>query len=138
MHAPVLRPSMVGLTIVTVALTSALSLHQPSAPAEGIVLANHALEFPPLRPRGEDVDAETAEDAWAHIPGGPSATGGRFTENQIKSECKEVGGTYRSTAEGGYRVSTCSWVASGTRLTDYYTNGIWSHTEDEHGNIDAA
>lgn len=93
--------------------------------------------MPTNKPRGEGTDAETAEDAWAHIP----ARSRKWppSEGTIRRECQEVNGAYASRTKDGNRLSSCAYRdIDGALHTDYYNSGVYSHTEDADGNLEHA
>ena len=113
------------------------SVANDSVTVPRIVPASHGIELPTNKPRGEGTDAETAEDAWAHIPGGPG--NGRLSEGTIRRECQEVNGAYATRTTGGNRLSSCAYRdIDGALHTDYYNSGVYSHTEDADGNLEHA
>ncbi len=120
--------------VVVLSVTSVVVSDTASSPPTGpsgvrIELVNHlGLEFLPLKPRGEGTDAETAEDAWAHIPGGPG--NGRLSESTIKSECRAAnGGTYATSKQGSFTYSTCDYSdINGDRYRDYFVDGRYYST----------
>lgn len=91
----------------------------------------------PLKPRGDQTDPNTtAEDAWGPIGGGPGAYG-RFGSGMpadvIRQMCWDNGESYAQTSGPGadHRVETCV----GHSYTDYYSDGFYSHTEGDNGDI---
>jgi hypothetical protein len=53
----------------------------------------------------------------------------KIPEKTIKSECKEAGGTYSTTVEGGTRQSSCAYKdIKGDGWIDLYTNGKYVGT----------
>jgi hypothetical protein len=61
----------------------------------------------------------------------PAAHAQRLSENTIKSECKEAGGTYSTEAtKSGIRNSTCTYMdIDGDSWTDYYLDGEYEGTD---------
>jgi hypothetical protein len=50
----------------------------------------------------------------------------RLSENTIKSECKEAGGSYETEVRKGHRYSTCMYTdIDGDQYLDFYTDGVW-------------
>lgn len=59
----------------------------------------------------------------------PTAQAEKIPEATIKSECKDVGGTYVSQVKGGIRFSACRYKdLSGKTFTDFYADGEYYST----------
>jgi hypothetical protein len=59
----------------------------------------------------------------------PTAHAEKISESTIKSECKDVGGTYSTIVKQGTRFSTCRYRdISGDGWVDYYADGEYYST----------
>ena len=78
---------------------------------------------------GQVVLAAAAISVGMLAVGAPLAAAKPLSENTIKSECKDAGGTYSTGTSKGGRLSQCVYTdISGGMHVDLYKNGVYTGT----------
>ena len=57
-------------------------------------------------------------------------TASAISEQTIKSECEDIGGTYNTAVVKGHRYSSCDYTIDGDWKSDTYTDGEYTGTLD--------
>lgn len=62
-------------------------------------------------------------------------TANAISEQDIKSECEDIGGTYNSSVVKGHRYSSCDYTIDGDLKIDTYTDGEYTGTLDKPASV---